>query len=198
MAMDPVVRPAMSDNEIETRVYTIHWVELGKYLKRGMKMISVMQGPGAQTTMLAIVPDELVADLEKHSKRRSKPSLRDVLIDLAGWASYQRGEAKRLVLSGGLGIDVICGLDGMWRLQIWREDSPPSLKEWETVLKSWPTELENVQYTRFIHKDRQYMRGEWKKVNNEPISGDLSGGSDIKTETPAGSDGPDRGILQSE
>jgi hypothetical protein len=175
------------DNNNESRVYTIRWNDLGEYLKRGMQIINIMPGPGAETSMLAIVPDELVVDIEKHSKskRRSKPSLKDVLVDLAGWASYQRGKARRAVLSGGLGIDVICGLDGMWRLQIWREDSPPSLKEWETVLKSWPTELENIQYTRFIHKDRQYMRGEWK-VNDEPISRDLSSGSDNPISESAG------------
>lgn len=152
----------MTDAPSEQKVYTIRWKELGKYLKRGMKMISITQGPGAQTTMLAIVPDELVAALEKHRKSKSKPSLRDILVDLAGWAAYQRGAVKRAVLSGGLGIDVICGVDGMWRLQIWREGMPASLKEWETVVKSWPTPLENLDYRRFTHNDRQYMRGEWK------------------------------------
>lgn len=146
----------------ETKVYSIPWKYVGKYLKKGMKMISVMPGPGAQTTMLAVVPEALVAELEKRYQPKRKPSLRDVLVDLAGWASYQRGEVKRAVLSGGLGIDVICGVDGMWRLQIWRERVEPSLKEWQIVLKSWPTPLENLDYRRFTHNDRQYMRGEWK------------------------------------
>lgn len=145
----------------ETKVYSIPWKYVGKYLKKGMKMISVMPGPGAQTTMLAVVPEALVAELEKRYQPKRKPSLRDVLVDLAGWASYQRGEVKRAVLSGGLGIDVICGVDGMWRLQIWRERVEPSLKEWQIVLKSWPTPLGEIPCKRFVHKDRQYLRGEW-------------------------------------
>jgi hypothetical protein len=153
-----------------------------------MQMITVMPGPGAQTTMLAVVPDEMVADLEKNSKSKRKPSLRDLLVDLAGWAAFKPGDVKRAKLSGGLGIDVICGIDGMWRLQIWREGAQPSLKEWETVLKSWPEPLPEVTYKRFTHNNRQYLRGEWK-VTDEQVSGDIPGGSDNPIRTPAGNDG---------
>lgn len=146
----------------EARVYTIHWNELGKYLKRGMQMITVMPGPGAETTMLAIVPDELVADLDKSSKSKRKVSLREILVDLVGWATFKPGDVRRAKLTGGLGIDVICGIDGMWRLQIWREGAQPSLREWETMLKSWPEPLPEVTYKRFANNQRQYMRGEWK------------------------------------
>ena len=147
--------------------------------------------------MLAIVPDELVADLEKSSKSRRKTSLRDILVDLAGWAAFKPGDVKRAKLSGGMGLDVICGIDGMWRLQIWREGAQPSLKEWETVLKSWPEPLPEVPYKRFTHNNRQYLRGEWK-INHEQVSGDIPGGVDVTTETPAGPDGPDREIQRSE
>jgi len=179
----------MSDNEIETRVYTIRWNDLGKYLKRGLKVINVTPGPGAETNMLAVLPEELVADLEKNqqSKRKSKPSLRDILVELAGWASFKPGDVRRAVLSGGLGIDVIEGIDGMWRLQIWREGIEPSLKEWETVLKSWPTQLPEVPYKRFTHNQRKYIRGEWK-VNDEQT--DLSG-------VPAADENPLAGQAQS-
>ncbi len=182
----------MIDNT-DSRVYTIHWNDLGKFLKKGMQVITVMPGPGAETTMLAVVPDELVADLAKHSKSKRKVSLREILVDLAGWASFKPGDVRRAVLSGGLGIDVICGIDGMWRLQIWREGTQPSLKEWETVLKSWPEPLPEVAYKRFTHNNRQYLRGEWK-VSDESISADLPGGSDDSTSTPAGNDGPDGNV----
>lgn len=164
----------MSDNEIETKVYTIRWNDLGKYLKRGMQVISIKPGSRAETSMLAVLPDELVADLEKNHKGKSKrkPSLRDILVDLAGWASFKPGDVRRAKLAGGLGIDVICGIDGMWRLQIWREGIEPSLKEWETVLKSWPTQLPEVPYKRFTHDRRKYIRGEWKVIDEQK---DLSG-----------------------
>jgi len=164
----------MSDNEIETKVYTIRWKDLGKYLKRGMQAITVTPGSGAETSMLAVLPAELVADLEKNHKGKSKrkPSLRDILVDLAGWASFKPGDVRRAKLSGGLGIDVICGIDGTWRLQIWREGIEPSLKEWETVLKSWPTHLPDVPNKRFTHDQRKYVRGEWKVIDEQK---DLSG-----------------------
>jgi len=174
----------MNPND-ETRIYTIHWSDLGKYLKAGMRMITMMPGPVAQTTMLAIVPDELVADLEKQSKRKRRVSLKDILVDLVGWAAWKPGDVKRAKLSGGMGIDVICGIDGMWRLQIWREGAPPSIKEWETVLKSWPEPLPEFPYKRFTHNNRHYLRGEWK-ITNEQISGNLPGASDANAE---GSDG---------
>ena len=169
----------------ESRVYTIRWSDLSKCLARGMQMITIMPGPGAQTTMLAIVPDELVAELEKQSKSKRKVSLREILVDLVGWAAWKPGDVKRAKLSRGLGIDVICGIDGMWRLQIWREGDQPSPQEWKTVLKSWPEPLPEFEYKRFTHNNRQYLRGEWK-VSHESISGDLPGGSDGTTE---GADG---------
>jgi len=177
-------------NPDEPRVYTIRWNGLGKYLKRGMQVITITPGPGAETNMLAVVPDELVADLAKNSKNKRKPSLRDILVDLAGWASFKPGDVRRAMFSGGLGIDVICGIDGMWRLQIWRKGAQPSLKEWETVLKAWPTPLPEVSNKRFEHNGRQYMRGEWK-VRDEQVSGDIPGAADGTIETPAGNDGPD-------
>ena len=156
-------------NEIGSRVYTIRWDDLGKYLKRGMQVVSVMPGPGAETTMLAVLPDELVADLEKNRKvkGKGKPSLRAILVELAGWASFRPGDIRRAVLSGGLGIDVMCGIDGMWRLQIWREGVEPSLKEWQTVLKSWPSRIPEVTYKHFNHNNRWYLRGEWKVTDEQ-------------------------------
>jgi hypothetical protein len=188
---------AVMMNSDETRVYTIRWNELGKYLKRGMQMITIVPGPGAETTMLAVVPDELIADLEKRKNNKRKPSLREIMVDLNGWAAFKPGDVKRAMLSGGLGIDVICGIDGMWRLQIWREGSQPSLKEWETVMKSWPEALPEVPYKRFTHNNRQYMRGEWK-INNEPISGDIPGADNAETETHVRPDGSDREIQRPE
>jgi hypothetical protein len=171
----------------ESRVYTIRWSDLDKWLKRGMQMLTVMPGPGAETTMLAIVPEELVAELEKSSKSKRKPSLRDILVDLVGWAAWKPGDVKRAMLSGGLGIDVICGIDGMWRLQIWRQGVQPSLKEWETVLKAWPEPAPAVEYKRFDHNGKQYMRGEWKVTDGEN-SGDLPGGSDGAVKAGGGKD----------
>ena len=133
-----------------------------------------MPGPGADTSMLAVVPDELVADLEKNRKGKRKTSLREILVDLAGWAAFKPGDVQRAKLSGGLGIDVIYGIDGMWRLQIWREKIEPSLKEWETVLKAWPEPVPEITYKRFTHNNRQYMRGEWK-VSDEQKQADLPG-----------------------
>jgi len=165
----------MSDNKIETKVYTIRWKDLGKYLKQGMQVITVTPGSGAETSMLAVLPAELVADLEKNHKPKRKPSLRDILVDLAGWASFKPGDVRRAKLSGGLGIDVICGIDGTWRLQIWREGIEPSAKEWETVLKSWPSRLSEVPNKRFTHDQRKYIRGEWKVNDENDEQKDLSG-----------------------
>jgi hypothetical protein len=81
---------------------------------------------------------------------------------MVNWAAFTPGQTKRVTLTGGLGIDVICGLDGMWRLQIWREGTSSSDKEWETVLKAWPGEPPSPgAVRRFVHKGRQYMQGEW-------------------------------------
>lgn len=180
-------------NPDETRVYTVRWTDVGKYLKRGMKMITIMPGPGAETTMLAIVPEELAADLEKQQgKSKRKISLRDILVDLVGWAAFRPGDVKRTKLAGGLGIDVVWGIDGMWRVQIWREGVQPSLKEWETVLKSWPEPLPAVDYKRFTHNNRQYIRGEWKDSHEN--TGDLPGNSDATPGASTDADGSDRGV----
>lgn len=186
-------------DQIETMTYTIHWNDLGKYLKQGMKVITVMPGPGAETSMLAIVPEELAAELAKGSKSKKKISLRDILVDMAGWAAFRPGDVKRAKLAGGLGIDVIWGIDGMWRLQIWREGVQPSFKEWETVLKAWPEPLPapaaEIPYKRFAHDKRQYMRGEWKvtidQENNLPGGAEgrqESDNRDASTNTPAPED----------
>ena len=147
--------------------------------------------------MLAIVPDELVADLEKSSKSRRKVSLREILVDLVGWAGFRPGDVKRTKLAGGLGIDVICGIDGMWRLQIWRQGTQPSLKEWETVLKSWPTPLPEVTYKRFANNQRQYLRGEWKvTVEQESNLPGAAAGNEESGDraTSAGSGTEDNGL----
>jgi len=73
--------------------------------------------------------------------------------------SYKRqGHPERVILRGRLGVDVIHGLDGVLRMQIWRKGMSPSDKEWETVLKHLPFEAGVTEPERFEHKGAFYLR----------------------------------------
>jgi hypothetical protein len=132
----------------------------------GLKIISVEVGEGAETIIMAEIPEEVRMEMESKTKKR-KPSLVEVMRTLAGRAELERGQVQRMELSGGLGIDMMCGIDGKRRLQIWREGVSPAAREWGIVVGVCPGAPKRVEYTQFTSKGRWYLRGEWKETGRQ-------------------------------
>jgi hypothetical protein len=96
-------------------------------------------------------------------KPRNGNKLAVVLADLFNQAEQDPGVPKRSSLRGGLRIDTIHGKDGALRLQISRKGKVPSEKEWETVLKHLPVELNVSEPNRFEHQGSSYIRAELRR-----------------------------------
>lgn len=129
-------------------------------MQMGLKIISIEVGEGAETIVTAEIPEKVRIEMESKTRKR-KPSLVEVMRTLARRAEQDWGQVQRMELSGGLGIDLIHGIDGKLRLQIWRMGKYPAAKEWETVLAAWPEAPKGLVYRQFTHWGRWYLWGEW-------------------------------------
>lgn len=130
--------------------------QIGDYLKmHGMRVDKVTFLPGADT-MLWLVPKDHEGQAAPPESKLSK-TLRGMLERCL----TQPGRAERASLGHGLRIDMMVDLEGVCRLQISREGTFPSEKEWETVIKHWPGTLPFVSTDRIEYNSRCYIRGRW-------------------------------------
>lgn len=135
-------------------------------MNMGLRIIHVEVGPGAETIITAEIPEEVRVELLEKKTEGRKPGLKEIMVEMVRRSEQSWGQVQRMKLSGGLGIDVICGI-GKRRLQIWRVGKYPSKKEWETVLAAWVGASTRsqapkvVEFKQFTNQGRWYLRGEW-------------------------------------
>jgi hypothetical protein len=142
----------------------IHWDELADYKDRGLQVLDVEQGPDGETRITAEMPDEMrqeIAGVQAKKPGRGHVSIQDVMKGVTGRAQANPGKVQRARLSGGLGIDVIYGIDGECRMQIWREGKEPAMKEWWIVLAAWEGAPADVKPEKFSHLGKGFLRGGW-------------------------------------
>jgi hypothetical protein len=94
--------------------------------------------------------------------KSKKPKLTFILESMLSAAQSHPGQVQRKSLASGLSIDLIAGLDGMLRIQLFRPKSTyPSAVEWATTMKYFPIHLEERDPERFIAKGSGYLRAAW-------------------------------------
>jgi hypothetical protein len=141
---------------------TGYWNDLERHLSLGLRIIGVEVGRDGVPVITAEIPEKVKKDMESNMKtRKQKPSLMVMMVTLSIRAEQNWGQVQRMTLSGGLGIDLMCGIDGKRRLQIWRVGVYPAAKEWEIVVGCCPGAPKKMEYEQFMSKGRGYLRGEW-------------------------------------
>lgn len=134
--------------------FTFPWNELDGLRARGMQVLEAFVLPDAQTELLVTIPEALMDDLQPKQTK-----LAGMLSRLL--ASSVPGVPQRASLPGGMNIDLIMGIDGMFRLQIWRKGQSPSLVEWRTTLANLPYQLSGDPQEQFPAKGNHYLRSAW-------------------------------------
>ena len=149
----------MVDRGLE--ILIIQWDELADYKARGLQVIEIEQEPDAETLASVSMPDELYQTILAKQKVKSM-KLKDVIQQLVKRAQEKQGQVQRTRLSGGLGIDLIYGIDGQCQLQLWREgDKGPSWAEWKILLAAWDGAPADVKPEELSYKGKKYLRGSW-------------------------------------
>lgn len=146
--------------------FLVPFADYPSLVARGLQVLEVRSlGEPPLVEVLAYVPEALMQELQP--KKQSKLTL--LLSDLFAKAQAAPGQPQRASLPGGMGLDLIAGLDGMFRLQIWRAGAkPPSDIEWRTTLAHLPLALPYQNPDAFTSKGRRYLRTAWPiptKVN---------------------------------
>jgi hypothetical protein len=92
-----------------------------------------------------------------------KPKLTAILEKMFDAARATPGAVQRKTLASGLSIEMIAGLDGMFRIQLYREKGVyPSATEWKTTVETYfPVKLEERNPERFPVNGRGYLRAAW-------------------------------------
>jgi hypothetical protein len=177
-----------------------NWNELAEYKAMGMTVEYVEGEEGAETFMVAQIPEavrELMVQRMKAQGRAPRPrSLGETVRMLARQAREQAGEAQRVTLHGGLGLDVL--LDGeTWRVQVWREGAEPSVEDWNQVVVCWTGESAQgvaVVGRRLKVGRRGYLGGEWTAPKTSPRPSPRGG--EGAEETPAVTSGGEGAELE--
>ena len=126
---------------------------------RGLQVLAVNHLPDSRVELVVSIPEELMRDQIKKTTSKLAGLLASML------QKAQRGVPQKTVLPGGMGIDLIMGSDGMFRLQIWRKGQPPSLVEWRTTLANLPYELSGDPQEQFTARGNHYLRSAWPIKN---------------------------------
>jgi hypothetical protein len=136
---------------------TIDINDLPGLIGKGLKITGSNHKGDDWPELIAEIPESLMAEMNKKSK------LTTILESMLQTANANPGQVQRKVLGSGLGIDLIIALDGMLRLQLWRDkDKSPSDTEWHTTLKYFPITLTDRDPERFTAKGRGYLRAAWE------------------------------------
>jgi hypothetical protein len=135
------------------------WSDLARLKRTGLRVVQVIQGEGAETTLVVERENE---GLPMNAKPTRPNYLRNRLAEMYQAAKEQPGQAQRIKLGRGLRVDAIIDSEGAFRLQISRKSLYPSDTEWETVLKNLPFEAKDAsQPEHFEHKGFCYIRAGW-------------------------------------
>jgi len=98
---------------------------------------------------------------EKHGLART-------LDQLVKRAEEHPGQAQRQPLAHGLRVDVMVK-DGQTYLQISRDSTWPSAREWGTVTRDFPSPVPNVAAKRIHDGHRYYLKAQWATVHADAL-----------------------------
>lgn len=84
-------------------------------------------------------------------------------------AEAHPGKPYRRPLARGLRVDVLVK-DGEMHLQISRDNTWPSQKEWQTVTGLWPSPVPSLAPSRAFFEGRYYLRAKWATISQEQIT----------------------------
>lgn len=138
--------------------YLLTWTEFAEIAALGMECDHVVVDDGIPE-IHGNATEAAMAELEKRKKK--KPGMTAALSQLFTRADKNQGKPQRIEnLGGGLGIDLIVGLDGAVRMQIYRNRTEPGQNEWNTVIKYFPFPVLVEKMTRFSVKGKFYIQAE--------------------------------------
>jgi len=145
-------------------IFFCDWNELADLKARGMTILAVHQLEGAETWIEAEISEELMDEMTKQAEqgKRKHIKLNVILGQMWTAAMAAPGQVQRVTLPGGMGVNMIVGLDGKTRLQIWREGKYPSEIEWKTTLRHMPYLVEAEIKKRSMHQGKYYFQSEWE------------------------------------
>ena len=143
----------------------VSWSELIKLKERGMRVLDVIPGNGADTT---IIMEREVVMLPEVLIKPKRGQLGGRLAQLCEMAKQEPGVAKRVELTRGLRVDALIERD-VFRLQISRADVYPSQSEWKITVGNMPFNLHETTPEQVQHKTGYYLRGAWpiSDISNE-------------------------------
>lgn len=145
-------------------VITLSWNDFAEVARLGMRLrdpVLIQDVNGNMTSIMFHIESATEAAMEALNDKKSKLTL--VLESMLDMGRKHPGTAQRRILGSGLGIDLIIGVDGVLRLQLYREHGVmPSITEWNTTMKNFPVHLEERNPERFTTNGRGYMRAAWE------------------------------------
>ena len=96
-----------------------------------------------------------------------KHGLANTLDQLVRQAEARPGEAKRQALARGLRVDVMVK-DGTMHVQISRDNTWPSYREWQTVANNFPSPVPaTIAPMRIYDQKRYYLKAHWMKFRED-------------------------------
>lgn len=154
-----------------TDSFTLTWGELAKITPLGLTLgaptiTEDSHGNTAEISFQILEASEKAMDALKGKKPKLTYLLESMLIA----ANAHIGQVQRKNLASGLNIELIVGLDGMLRIQLYRDKGKyPSDTEWKTTMKYLPIQLEERNPERFTANGRGYLRAAWEMPNEVGI-----------------------------
>lgn len=151
-----------------TDSFTLTWSELGIITPKGLELGTPTIKEDQHGNLHEISYPILFASEESmkalNDRKSDKPKLTVILENMLNAAKANQGMVQRRVLASGLNIGLIVGLDGMLRIQLYREKGKyPSDIEWRTTICDYfPIQLAERDPERFTAKGRGYLRAEWE------------------------------------
>jgi hypothetical protein len=146
------------DDRVKMPEYLLTWTEFAEIAALGMECDHVVVDDGIPE-IHGNATEAAMAELEKRKKK--KPGMTATLSNLFTRATQNQGKPQRIEnLGGGLGIDLIVGLDGVVRMQIYRSRTEPGQNEWDTVIKYFPFPALAQNVKRFSTKGKFYIQAE--------------------------------------
>jgi hypothetical protein len=142
---------------------TLTWIELAEIMRLGMTLGEPQIKEDAYGNLQDIsYPIKSISHKAMETLNAKKPKLTALLESMLAAARANPGQVQRRALASGLSIDLIAGLDGMLRIQLYRDRNIyPSDTEWRTTMRYFPLPLEERSPERFTANGRGYLRAAW-------------------------------------
>jgi hypothetical protein len=144
---------------------TLTWNEAAEVMRLGMTLGEPQIKEDAYGNLQDIsYPIKSISHKAMEALKAKKPKLTALLESMLAAARANPGQVQRRALASGLSIDLIVGLDGVFRMQLYRDRNVyPSAVEWRTTVETYfPIPLEKRDPERFTANGHGYLRGAWE------------------------------------